>query len=122
VARRLLLLLAMFLGFALIGKIRFEVGEDLRAKGLVKSWGHWVVTKKEGVDVISPEVASRYQNVFVFGGLGQRKLQALSNMEGIPVLGPDTFIRKNSFVPIPPARNWGQGPVLEGVLPQGRLS
>jgi hypothetical protein len=30
----------MLLGFALIGKRRFEVGEDLRAKGLVKSWGH----------------------------------------------------------------------------------
>jgi hypothetical protein len=30
----------MLLGFALIGKRRFEVGEDLRIKGLVKSWGH----------------------------------------------------------------------------------
>jgi hypothetical protein len=30
----------MLLGFALIGKRRFEVGEDLRTKGLVKSWGH----------------------------------------------------------------------------------
>jgi hypothetical protein len=30
----------MLLGFALNGKRRFEVGEDLRAKGLVKSWGH----------------------------------------------------------------------------------
>jgi hypothetical protein len=39
-ARRLLLLLAMLLGFALIGKRRFEVGKDLRTKGLVKSWGH----------------------------------------------------------------------------------
>jgi hypothetical protein len=38
-ARRLLLLLAMLLGFALIGKGRFEVGKDLRTKGLVKSWG-----------------------------------------------------------------------------------
>jgi hypothetical protein len=40
VARRLLLLLTMLLGFALIGKRKFEVGENLRAKGLVKSWGH----------------------------------------------------------------------------------
>jgi hypothetical protein len=39
-ARRLLLLLAMLMGFALIGKRRFEVGKDLRTKGLVKSWGH----------------------------------------------------------------------------------
>jgi hypothetical protein len=39
-ARRLLLLLAMILGFALIGKRKPEVGEDLKAKGLVKSWGH----------------------------------------------------------------------------------
>jgi hypothetical protein len=39
-ARRLLLLLAMLLEFALIGKRRFEVGKDLRTKGLVKSWGH----------------------------------------------------------------------------------
>jgi hypothetical protein len=39
-ARRRLLLLAMLLGFALIGKRRLEIGEDLRAKGLVKSWGH----------------------------------------------------------------------------------
>jgi hypothetical protein len=30
----------MLLGFALIGKRRLEIGEDLRAKGLVKSWGH----------------------------------------------------------------------------------
>jgi hypothetical protein len=30
----------MIPGFVLIGKRRFEVGEDLRAKGLVKSWGH----------------------------------------------------------------------------------
>jgi hypothetical protein len=35
--RCLLLLLAMLLGFALIGKRRFEVGKDLRTKGLVKS-------------------------------------------------------------------------------------
>jgi hypothetical protein len=40
VARHLLLLLAMLLGFALIGKRRFGVGGDLKAKGLVKSWGH----------------------------------------------------------------------------------
>jgi hypothetical protein len=80
------------------------------------------VTKEEGVDAICPEVASRYQKIFVFGGIGQRQLQALSNAKGIPVLGPDALIRKNSYVPIPPARNWGQRPVLEGVLPQGRLS
>jgi hypothetical protein len=67
-------------------------------------------------------VASRYQKIFVFGGLGQRQFQALSNSEGILVLGPDTLIRKNSFVPILPARNWGQGLVLEGILPQGRFS
>jgi hypothetical protein len=40
VARRLLLLLAMILGFALIGKRKPEVDKDLKAKGLVKSWGH----------------------------------------------------------------------------------
>jgi hypothetical protein len=39
-ARHLLLLLTMILGFALIGKRKPEVGEDLKAKGLVKSWGH----------------------------------------------------------------------------------
>jgi hypothetical protein len=39
-ARRLLLLLAMLLGFALIGKRGFEVGKDLKTKGLVKNWGH----------------------------------------------------------------------------------
>jgi hypothetical protein len=39
-ARRLLLLLAMILGFALIGKRKPEVGKDLKAKGLVKSWEH----------------------------------------------------------------------------------
>jgi hypothetical protein len=36
-ARRLLLLLAMVLGLALIGKRKLEVGEDLKTKGLVKS-------------------------------------------------------------------------------------
>jgi hypothetical protein len=30
----------MIIGLALIGKRKFEVGEDLKAKGLVKSWGH----------------------------------------------------------------------------------
>jgi hypothetical protein len=30
----------MILGLALIGKRKLEVGEDLKAKGLVKSWGH----------------------------------------------------------------------------------
>jgi hypothetical protein len=40
-ARRLLLLPAMVLGAALvIGERKLEVGEDLKAKGLVKSWGH----------------------------------------------------------------------------------
>jgi hypothetical protein len=86
-----------------------------------QSWGHWAVTKKEGVDTILPEVANCYQEVFVFGGLGQRQLQALSNAEGIPVLGPGTLIRKNSLVPISPACNWGQRPVLESILPLGGL-
>jgi hypothetical protein len=40
VARRLLLLLAMHLGFPLTRERRLEVGQDLRAKGLMKSWGH----------------------------------------------------------------------------------
>jgi hypothetical protein len=80
------------------------------------------MTKKEGIDAISPKVTSCYQEVFIIWGLDQRKLQALSNTEGVLVLGPNTVIRKDPFVPIPPARNWGQGPVLEGVLPQGRLS
>jgi hypothetical protein len=40
-ARRLLLLPAMVLGAALvIWKRKLEVGKDLKAKGLVKSWGH----------------------------------------------------------------------------------
>jgi hypothetical protein len=39
-ARRVLLLPAMVLGAALvIWKRRLEVGKDLKAKGLVKSWG-----------------------------------------------------------------------------------
>jgi hypothetical protein len=36
----MLLLLAMILGLALIGKRKLEVSKYLRAKGLVKSWGH----------------------------------------------------------------------------------
>jgi hypothetical protein len=67
-------------------------------------------------------MTSRYQKVFVFRGLSQRKLQALSNPEAVPSLFLNTVIRKDPFVPIPPARNWGQRLVLEGVLPQGRLS
>jgi hypothetical protein len=40
-ARRLLFLPAMVLGAALvISKRKLEVGKDLKAKGLVKSWGH----------------------------------------------------------------------------------
>jgi hypothetical protein len=39
--RRLLLLTTMVLGAALvIGKRKLEVGKNLKAKGLVKSWGH----------------------------------------------------------------------------------
>jgi hypothetical protein len=38
-ARRRLLLFVMLLGFALVGKRILEIGEDLRAKGLVESWG-----------------------------------------------------------------------------------
>jgi hypothetical protein len=62
------------------------------------------------------------QEVFVFRGLDQRELQTLSNPEGVPSLGLNTVVRKDPFVPIPPARYWGQRPVLEGILPQGRLS
>jgi hypothetical protein len=36
----LLLLLAMILRFALIGERKLEAGKGLKAKGLVKSWGH----------------------------------------------------------------------------------
>jgi hypothetical protein len=40
-ARRLLLLPAMVLGAALvIGKRKLEGSKDLKAKGMVKSWGH----------------------------------------------------------------------------------
>jgi hypothetical protein len=40
-ARRLLLLPTMVIGAALvIWKRKLEVGEDLKAKVLVKSWGH----------------------------------------------------------------------------------
>jgi hypothetical protein len=40
-ARRLLLLPAMILGAALvIWKRRLEIGKDLKAKGLMKNWGH----------------------------------------------------------------------------------
>jgi hypothetical protein len=65
-------------------------------------------------------VASRYQEVFVFWGLGQRQLQALSNTEGIPVLGPSTLVCKDPLVPIFPACDWGQGSVLESILPLRR--
>jgi hypothetical protein len=65
------------------------------------------MTKKEGVDAIRPEVASRYQEVFVFWGLGQRQFQALSNAEGIPFLDPGTLICKDPLVPIFPACDWG---------------
>jgi hypothetical protein len=40
-ARRLLLLPAIVLGAALvIWERKLEVGKDLKARGLVKSWGH----------------------------------------------------------------------------------
>jgi hypothetical protein len=45
----------------------------------------------------------------------------LSNTEAVPSLGLGTVVRKHPFVPISPVRNWGQRPVLEGILPQGRL-
>jgi hypothetical protein len=46
----------------------------------------------------------------------------LSNPEGVPSLGLNIVVRKDPLVPIHPARNWGQRPVLEGILPQRRLS
>jgi hypothetical protein len=66
-------------------------------------------------------VTGSNQEVFVLRGLGQRELQTLSNSEGVPKLGLGTVVRKDPLIPIPPARNWGQGPVIESVLPQGGL-
>jgi hypothetical protein len=63
-----------------------------------------------------------YHEVFVSWGLSQRELQTLSNSEGVPSLGLSTVVRKDPLIPIPLARNWGQRPVLESILPQGRLS
>jgi hypothetical protein len=51
--------------------------------------------KEEGIDAVWPKMTSCYQKVFVFWGLGQRKLQALGNMEAIPSLGLNTVIRKD---------------------------
>jgi hypothetical protein len=62
------------------------------------------------------------QEIFVFRGLGQRELQTLSNPEGVPSLGLNTVVLKDPLVPISPTHYWGQRPVLEGILPQGRLS
>jgi hypothetical protein len=76
----------------------------------------------EGIDTICPKMTGGYQEVFVFRGLGQRKLQTLSNPEGVPSLGLNTVVRKDPLVPIPPACYWGQRPVLEGILPHGSLS
>jgi hypothetical protein len=66
-------------------------------------------------------MTSGYEEVFVFRGLSQRELQALSNPKGVPSLGLNTVVRKDPLVLIPPARNWGQRPVPEGILPQRRL-
>jgi hypothetical protein len=41
-------------------------------------------------------------------------------VKGIPVLGPGTLVYKNPPVPIFPACDWGQGPVLESILPLRR--
>jgi hypothetical protein len=79
------------------------------------------VTKKEGIDTILPKMTGNNQEVFIFRGLGQRELQTLSNPEGVRSLGLSTVVRKDPLIPIPPARNWGQRPVLESILAQGRL-
>jgi hypothetical protein len=41
----------------------------------------------------------------------------MSNVKDVPISCLDTVIIKYSLVPVSPARNWGQGLVLESILP-----
>jgi hypothetical protein len=41
----------------------------------------------------------------------------MSNVKAVPIACLDAVIIEYSLVPVSPARNWGQGPVLESILP-----
>jgi hypothetical protein len=43
----------------------------------------------------------------------------LSDAEAVPIAGLGAIICKYPLIPISPACNWGQRPVLESILPQG---
>jgi hypothetical protein len=53
------------------------------------------MTKEESIDAVRPKMTGCYQKIFIFWGLGQRELQALSNPEGVPSLGLNTVIHKD---------------------------
>jgi hypothetical protein len=41
----------------------------------------------------------------------------MSNAKAVPIARLDAVIIKHPLVPVSPAYNWGQRPVLEGILP-----
>jgi hypothetical protein len=41
----------------------------------------------------------------------------MSNAKAVPIACLDAVIIKHPLVPVSPACNWGQGPVLESILP-----
>jgi hypothetical protein len=41
----------------------------------------------------------------------------MSNAKVVPIACLDVVIIKHPLVPVSPACNWGQGPVLESILP-----
>jgi hypothetical protein len=75
------------------------------------------MNKEEGINTVRPKMTGCYQKIFIFWGLGLRKLQTLSNTETFPSLGLGAIICKHPFAPVSPACNWGQGPILESMLP-----
>jgi hypothetical protein len=42
----------------------------------------------------------------------------MGNTEIVPIAGLYAFIFKYPLIPVPPARDWGQRPILKGILPR----
>jgi hypothetical protein len=75
------------------------------------------VAKNKGISAIRPKMAGCNQKVFIFGCFSQRLFQTMSNAKAVPIACIGAVIIKHPLVPVSPACNWGQGPVLESILP-----
>jgi hypothetical protein len=77
-----------------------EIGPWPKRKALTPFYQKWQVAIKR----------------FSFLVVSAKDSQTLGDAKAIPIAGFSTVIIKHSFIPVSPTCNWGQGPVLEGIL------